>query len=52
MAMFTQIGHINLVNYLAYLLCLFNYLPTYLAYTYICPTHGLYLPRIYISQAS
>jgi hypothetical protein len=42
--MSSQIGHINLVNYLTYLLCLFNYLPTYvlhMTYTYLAST---YLP--------
>jgi hypothetical protein len=38
MAMFSQIGHINVVNYLTYLLCLFSYLPTYLPNIFLCPT--------------
>jgi hypothetical protein len=47
--MFSQIGHINLVNYLAYLLCLFSYLPTYvlrMACTYLASTYLLtyYIP--------
>jgi len=40
MVMSNQIGHINLVNYVAYLI---TYWPTYLTYTHLCPTYVLYL---------
>jgi hypothetical protein len=46
--MSSQIDHINLVSYLAYLLCLFSYLPTYvlrMACTYLAST---YLPTYYL----
>jgi hypothetical protein len=52
MAMFSQIGHINLVSYhicYAYLVPAYV-LPTYLPFTYLCPTYLLlstyYLPKL------